>query len=188
MKDYTVADFMTPAKELVSVGQDADMYEAAARLDEAVAALPPGGFHTTAILVLDQGGTPVGMLSMLDLVTGLEPKYASVQGPQVSRFGLPRSYMETMFRQYGLWENSLENICRRAGKIRVREIMTPPAESEVVHLHDSLSMAVHQMALGHHHNLLVKDAAGAVCGLLRLADVYGRINGMLQSCRLERQG
>lgn len=186
MKNYTVADFMTPAEDLVAVNRDADMYEAAARLEEATAAHGPGGFHTTAILVRDEGGAPVGILTVLDLVTGLEPKYSSVQGPQISRFGLPRSYMETMFRQHGLWENTLEDICRRAGNIHVHDIMSEPAESQVVRRADSLSMAVHQMALGRHHNLVVLDDTGAVCGILRLADVYARINAMLQSCRLER--
>ncbi len=187
MKDYKVADFMTPVSELVAVREDADMYEAAARLDEAAAAQGPGGYHTPAILVRDEAGHAVGKLSLLDLVTGLEPKYASVEGPQVSRFGLPRSYLETMFRQHGLWENSLEHICRRAGSILVRDIMTPPLESQVVLEADSLSMAVHHMALGHHHNLLVRDGAGHISGLLRLADVYARISTMLHACRLDRE-
>jgi len=188
MKDYKVKDFMMKNDELLIVREDANIYEAASILEQARQDRGIVGFHSPALLVADATGRVVAKLSLLNLVAGLEPKYSRVEGPKVTRFGLTTEYLESIYRQYGLWQDSLESICRRAGAILVRDLVTRPEESEVVHEDESLSFAVHQMAAGSQHNLVVENTKGEITGLLRLDDIYSKIHDLLETCRLAGNG
>ncbi|MBU1003792.1 MAG: CBS domain-containing protein [Proteobacteria bacterium] len=185
MKDYTVKDFMVSTAKLVTIPENAKVHDAVEILEQAQRELPPEDFRHRVMVVVDKQGEFVGKLSLLDIIAGLEPKYAQVKDFKLSRFGLTQQMLKTIFEQHGLWENSLATLCKRADRILVKDIMDSPEESELVHENESLSFAIHQFATGRHHNLMVHNATGKITGLLRLVDVYGNIRKMLAECRVE---
>lgn len=185
MKDYKVRDFMTPVAELNTVSLDADLNEAASQLRQARMIRTLDEFGHRVLLVTDDTGRGVGMLSIMDIVRSLEPKYAQIDDDSYSRFGLTKENLERIFRQYGLWEHDLVGVCTRAAEYKVGDAMSQARESEIVRENESLSFAVHQFALGGHHNLLVKNEQGEITGLLRLVNVYRKVGELLTSCPIE---
>lgn len=184
MKDYTVKDFMTPMDEIVKVSLTDDIFSAAEKLEQAQVSLAPSDFRYRALLVVDETGKGKGMLTLLDMVTGLEPKYADVQEMVVSRFGYTKDWLSKIIEQYGLWDDSLRDICARGGGIKVRDIMQFPNEHDTVTEDTGLSLAIHQFASGRHHNLLVTNGSGEITGMIRLSNVYRHINEILKDCRV----
>jgi len=186
MKDYKVRDFMVPTDKLATVPRSANLYEAVDAFEKSLVHLAEDDFRYRSLLVLDDKDRVVGRLSLLDVVAGLEPRYARVEEMKIPGAELSKEQIETIFRQYGLWENSLTDLCRQAADIRVADVMRVPAETDLVREDQSLSFAVHQFALSRNHDLLVQDASGRISGMIRLPEVYRMIRDALVECQLKR--
>jgi CBS domain-containing protein len=184
MQRSIVRDFMTPVAELPAVGEDQLLPEAARVLKASRQALATDEFRFRSLIVKDARGTPIGKLSLLDIITAFEPKYWEIPEDQVNRFGYDRDHLRDMFRSHGLWEDSLKDICPRAARLTVGELMSPLRDTECLREDDTLSFAVHQLIVGRHRDLVVKDKAGLITGVLRMARIYTLIEGLLGDCEI----
>jgi predicted transcriptional regulator len=92
----------------------------------------------------------------------------------VSRCGFSPKFIKSMIAQYGLWQKPLDDICRKAAQIKVKDIMYTLTEGEYIEEDASFDEAIHQLVMGHHQSLLV-TRAGKIVGILRLTDVFGEI-------------
>jgi len=118
----------------------------------------------------------------LDVIRALEPKYLKIDDPQsLSRFGFSQDYLKYTLNEYHLWENALDDICKKAVKIIVKTIMYSPAEGEYVKEDTLLNEAIHQLIMGRHQSLLVTRGEDIV-GILRLTDVFREISDKISSC------
>jgi CBS domain containing-hemolysin-like protein len=87
-----------------------------------------------------------------------------------------------MLKEYHLWEEPLDNICKKAAKIIVKTIMYAPTEGEYVREDATLEEAIHQLVMGRHQSLLVTTGKDIV-GILRLTDVFREIANRISECQ-----
>jgi predicted transcriptional regulator len=88
-----------------------------------------------------------------------------------------------MITEHGLWKQPIDDICRKAATLKVKDIMHTPTQGEYVAESATLNEAVHQLIMGHHQSLLVTRGDDIV-GVLRLTDVFHRISDMMAECKL----
>jgi CBS domain-containing protein len=184
MESVKVTDLMVPLEEYATVSEDATLYEAVLALEEAQRRFDQNRYRHRAILVLDQNKKVVGKVSQLDILKSLEPKYAQLgEFEGTSRYGFSAHFINSMKEKYGLWQKPLDDICRKAARRKVRDIMYAPTEGEYVEADASLNTAIHQLVMGHHQSLLVIQGKKIV-GVLRLADVFKEITDRISKCQV----
>jgi CBS domain-containing protein len=187
MKSITVKDLMLPLAEYAIVPVEATLGDAILALEKAQKEFDPTRHRHRAILVLDTDKKVVGKISMLDVLKGLEPKYGKIElVGMLSRSGFNPDFLQSMVDQYALWAEPFKDICGKAAKLKVRHFMYTPSEGEYVDEAATLSQAVHQLVMGHHHSLLVTRGDDIV-GILRLSDVFKEICEEIKACELRQK-
>ncbi len=184
MNSKQVKDLMVPLSEYATVSEDATLGEAIAALKSSQAGFGPGKHPHRAVLILDKQRNVLGKISFLTILKALEPGYdemLSDKGPW--HLGFTRKFQKAMFESLKLWQDPLEQICKKAAGIRVQTFMTAPAKSEMIEIDAPLGEAVHQLVVGHHQSLLVTEA-DRVVGILRLADVFQAVADKVMECNL----
>jgi CBS domain containing-hemolysin-like protein len=184
----SVKDLMVPRDQYASIAADSTLAEAALVLREAQKleqSIDPGRHRDRAILVLGQDGAVIGKLSMLNILRGLLPRYARVEGSRASsmaatRVGSARLMIDSQEKDAGLWNKPLSNLIAKASKVKVRELLRRIADGETVDMAASLDTALHQMVMGRFQSLLV-TSDGEIVGILRLTDVYEAISKLLRA-------
>lgn len=191
MKSYQVKDLMVPLSEYATVSEAATLLEAVNALKAAQAAYNQKRDRHRSILVIDDNNHFVGKLSQHDVIEALEPNYKdmkkSVEAGSIHRFGFTDDFFKTTLEQYHLWEKALEDLCRKAANLNVRNIMYSPDKGQFVKESANLDEAIHRLIVGHHHSLLVaadRDVREIV-GVLRLTDVFEFVNNAMQECELK---
>lgn len=182
MQSLKVKDIMVPTIEYSTVSEDASLYEAIKILGRAQAEFSQAENKHRAILVLDSAGKVVGKLSHIDVLRGLEPGYRDVKPPaEIKHWALSKETISNMMKDLQLWQRPLEDICKKSGRIYVRDVMYSPAEGEYVSQQASLDEAIHQLVIGHHQSLLVVEDNN-VTGILRLTDVFSSLIQIIDQC------
>jgi CBS domain-containing protein len=184
MKSYIVNELMVPLSEYATVSEDATLYDAVLALEKAQEHFEDKHtrYRHRAVLILDKTGQVIGKLSQMDLLKALEPKYQGMiegRGPQ--RFGFTKQFMKSMLKEYNLFADPLEDICRKAGEKNVKEFMYTPGEGEYVTENAPLGEAIHQLIMGHHQSLLV-TRDDKIVGILRLTDVFAAVFHKMKEC------
>jgi predicted transcriptional regulator len=160
------------------------MRSAVLALEAAQEASDPQKHRHRGVLVYGKNNKVVGKLGQLDILKTLEPKYAQMGdlGP-LSRAGFSPEFLSSMIEKFALWDKPLSDICSKAGRMKVKDIMYTPTEGEYVEENASLGEAIHQLVMGHHQSLLVSRGAEIV-GILRLVDVFNRVRDAMKTCEL----
>jgi len=184
VRNIKVTEVMVPVEEYATVHQDANVYEAVLALEQAQKRFNQERYKHRALLVYDDHKKIAGKLSQLDLLKGLEPKYEKVVDMSaLTRFGLGREYMKSMMEKVELWQRPLEDICKKAVEIKVKDIMYTPQEEDCVDADSTLDQATHRLIVGRHQSLLVvRD--GEIVGVLRLTDVFQKVCEMVKTCQI----
>jgi len=182
MEILTVKDLMVPLSGYATVSEDANLCEAVKELKKAQKNFDQTRDRHRAILINNKNNKIVGKLSQLDVIRALEPKYLKIDDPQsLSRFGFSQDYLKYTLKEHHLWENTLDDICKKAAKLIVKTFMYAPTESEYVKEDTSLEEAIHKLVMGRHQSLLVTRGEDIV-GILRLTDVFRQISDKISSC------
>jgi CBS domain-containing protein len=184
MKEKVVRELMIPAGEYSMVSEDATLFDAVMALDKALTESDRARFPHKALLVYDKDDNIVGKVSQLDILRALEPKYKTMGFPgSLSRFGLTKQFQETMLKELRFWDKPMDDICRKAARIKVKEFMYTPDEGEYINEDASLDKAINQLVMGNHQSLLVmKD--DKIVGILRKTDVFMEIVRAMKACEL----
>jgi CBS domain-containing protein len=184
MKNKIVKDLMIPISEYETIPIESNLYEAALTLDKAQKTYEQGMYPHRILLISDENGEIVGKISQLDVLRALEPKGQQIHDSKtLSRFGVSSQYLKPMLNQCGFWDKPLIDICRSAGRLKVKILVCAPAEGEYVPEDASLSEAIHQLALEHHQSLLVIRGKKIV-GILRQTDLFKEVVQTLDVCEL----
>jgi CBS domain-containing protein len=184
VKSYSVKELMVPLSEYATVTEDATLYDAVLALEEAQENFEDKHtrYRHRAILILDKDGRVVGKLSQLDVLKALEPKYQEmVEGDESRRLGISTGWMKSVFEDYKLFANPLDDICRKAGEQPVKQFMYTPTEGEYVSEDTSLEAAIHQLIMGQSQSLLV-TRGDKIVGILRLTDVFAAVFHKMKEC------
>ena len=183
MKKKMVKDLMVPLSEYATVSEEASLYDAILALEKAQAAFDQNRYRHRAVLVYDVKKKIVGKVSQLDILRALEPKYDEMGiSSSFPRCGLGQRFQKAMLEQLRLWNKPLNDICKRAGQIKIKEFMYTPAEGEYIPKNASMDQAINQLIMGHHQSLLV-TGDNEITGILRLTDVFMEVARVIKSCK-----
>jgi CBS domain-containing protein len=184
MKSKPVKTLMVPLAEYAVVSEDANLFEAVLALEKAQEEYEKSRYTHRAILVRDKTGKVSGKLSQLDVLIGLEPKYKKIgEMKSISNLGFSTDYLKNLLSQYSLWDEPMGDICKKAQKIIVKEIMHAPVTGEFVGEDATLDQAIHQLVMGKHQSLLV-TRNGDIVGILRLVDAFREVFDQIKACKI----
>jgi CBS domain-containing protein len=182
MKSIRVKEAMVPLKDYATVPENATMHEAVLALEKAQAEFDQSRYHHRAILVYNDQNKIVGKISQLDLLKALEPRYDKVLNVDaLSRTGYSMDYIKTLSHT-GFWTKPLDDICRKAADVQVKNFMYSPGDGEFVAEDAELNEAVHKLIVGKHHSLLV-TRGDEIVGVLRLTDVFKLVCERIKDCK-----
>jgi CBS domain-containing protein len=188
MKTRKAMDFMIPISDYPTVSHGANLREAVALLQEAEAQFEKiEGAVPRAILVMNDKKRIIGKVSHWDVLRALEPKYRSMgDGRALPQCGWSADFVKSMVENYGLLQSTLEDACRKAGNLKVRNVMTSISEEELHHHereiveHDSpLNEVIHLLVLGNLMFIYVRKQ-GRIVGIIRLSDVFRMIGEIIK--------
>ncbi len=176
MKTIAIKELMVPLDEYATVSDNASLSDAIQALERAQQAFDHTKYRHLAILVLDSDNRPIGKISQIDALKALEPKYKEIQGKDTkSAFRhFSRMFLNSMLEHHRLFEDSLDNLMKKAASLKVTEFMHKPSEGEYLSVDATLDEAIHILIMGHHQSLLVSHNSKIV-GILRLTDVFAAV-------------
>lgn len=184
MESIHVKEMMIPLEDYATVSEEATLYEAVSALKEAQKGLNPDQHQHRAVLVYNARRKIVGKVSQFDVLKALEPKYQDVGDfKELDGYGINADYIRNLIKELGLLKKPVDDICRKAAAVKVKNIMHSPSEGEYVDETASLNEAVIQLLVGKHQSLLVTRGKDIV-GILRLTDVFAKIADMISECRI----
>jgi CBS domain-containing protein len=184
MQSIKVGELMVPLAEYATVSETATLHEAVSALENAQKHMEETREKHRAVLVLDKKGHVVGKIDQWTVLWAIEPRYKHIGDiRETSRYGFSPEFLRSMVESVGLWQKPLENLCKKAAEINVREIMQSLAPGEFIEEEASLDQALHQIVMGRYASLLVKRG-NAIVGILRLSDVFKTVCERLRACKI----
>ena len=182
MQTIQVKEVMVPLKDYATVSENATMYDAVLALETAQAEFDQSRYRHRAVLVFNDQNKIVGKISQLDLLKALEPKYNQIVNTEaLSRTGYSLDYIESLSHT-AFWNKPLNDICRKAADMQVKNFMYAPGKGEFIEESAELNEAVHRLIVGQHHSLLVTRNKEIV-GVLRLTDVFKLVSERIKTCK-----
>ncbi|WP_319763917.1 CBS domain-containing protein [Maridesulfovibrio sp.] len=179
MKNFKVKDLMIPVEEYNRVTKKTTLFEALLhleQLDEEQKQLHP---HRD-LLVEDEEGNIVGKITMLDIFKHMEPAYFKMDNKH-SPNSLNTDFVQKIYRDFNLWSEPLDSLCRKNAVATVEEIMHRPEGAEILDEDDSIDKALHAFVLGVHQPLLVRKN-GRITGVIRLGDAFDKVRSAVLAC------
>lgn len=176
MKYKSIKELMVPITEYATVSEEATLSQAIEALKNAQSVYDGSKYLHRAVLVLDQNGTVVGKISQLDALRALEPQYNRLQVSETQNAfrHFSRFFLKSMIEQYRLFDQPLDDICRKAARQKVADCMQRPTEGEFISDNATLDEAIHLLIMGQHQSVLV-TRQNKIVGILRLTDVFTEV-------------
>jgi len=179
MNSRHVKDLMVSLDECPLVSEDATLGDAVLALEEAQQNLPAGRQPYRAVLVVDEKKRIVGKIGQLAILRALEPRYDVIGDlAALSAAGVSEEFVSSMMDHYRFFQEGLPNLCSRASRLLVREVMRPV--KECVDEGAALQEAIHKLVMWQTLSLLVTQGTEVV-GLLRLSDLFDAIAAQLRA-------
>lgn len=181
METMKVRDFMIPAADFPRISDEATFAEAVLTLEKNMEEFMAGRAKQRITLVHDQQQRIVGKLTPTDIVRGLESGYAKMPVDiSYSSFAATYEHVIKMAHdQAVLWSKPLNDLCRTAQNLKVKDFLRNPTEAQTVDADASLNDALHRFVLGRNDSLFVTDGKSLV-GMLRFSDVYREIQRQIK--------
>lgn len=179
-----VEDLMVPLADYATVAEDATLYDAVLALEQTRQTFDRNRAEPRAVLVLNKDRKVVGKIGYLDVLQGLEPKYAEVDELNNMAVSFTAEFIRAQLAKYNLWAKPLDDICRKAAAVRVKTVMYTPGGTEFISRDAPLDQAVHQLIVDRRQSLLVTSGEEVV-GLLRLSDVVEKVCDLIKTCKLQ---
>lgn len=178
-----ISELMCPVDEFPRISDQTLFFEVMLALRTANEEYLSGKTKQRILLVEDQNGKITGKISPKDVVRGLEPQYDKIDSfTDDLRYGLPQ-IVESMKRDYMLWQDPLSDLCGKAGEIKAERMVDKPGPLQSVQAADRMDTAFHLFVTTGHDSLYVMDGENIV-GLLRFSDVYKAICQVVSACGL----
>jgi len=184
MKDTKIKEIMIPLSDYATVSEQETLATAIKVLKQSQKDTKYTYKHRS-VLVYDKDKHVIGKVSLFDILKALEPKYRHFEHTQnaggigLSRFGIDAEYLKSFVDEFNLWDETLDELVKKASKQPVKGIMYSPSENEYVDIDTPVAEALHQFILGCHQSLLVRKE-DKVVGILRVTDIFGLICDVLE--------
>jgi CBS domain-containing protein len=178
MVEKKVKDIMLSVEEYATVSTESTLKEALLALSRAQPDEDQKRHHYRAVLVLNWRGQVVGKLSHWAVLRSLEPHFFKRRDiASLHRAGLTQDFIDSMEEMSSQFAISLQQMCRRAAKVKTKDAMVPAGES--IDEDAPITDAIHRMVNAHTQSLLV-SRKGEIVGILRLTDVFEEIAEMIR--------
>lgn len=168
-----IKNLMIPVGDYKTVGIDATFGDVATVLQES---------EHRDVLVVNEEGKFVGVLTMIDIILALEPNYKKLGDKDLSSDILSNRFVAEQFKEFDLWSNPLSTLCESAASIKVTDAMYTPADGEYIDVEADLEQGVHRYIVGVHQPVVVRDN-GDVVGILRMSDIFDEIKSRMLACK-----
>ncbi len=168
---------MVPLSEYATVPKGSTLFEAVMALEKAQEEfdLEHTQYQHRAILILDSNQRVIGKLSQLGVLRALLPKNERIQQIEdIGRFGFSGQLINSLREKYRLEAGIMEEVYKKAARMKVEDYMQAPSEGEYVDESTPLDTAIHQLVLGTHLSLLVTREK-EIIGILRMSDVFAAV-------------
>jgi CBS-domain-containing membrane protein len=159
-----VRDILVPLEQFPHLPQTATVREAYDLLHRQHSS---GGWRFRHMLVFNDSGKVVGVLSLVDLLRTLMPDYIRASLSQKA-YGGPMAADASLSL---LWQESFSAQCRQLAGIPVASHMTPVQHT--VRTDDPITLAAYLM-IAHHVHMLPALEDGVVAGVVRIVDVFNQ--------------
>lgn len=170
-----VKELITPVSEYKTLTKDATLSDAATTLRDS---------KHRDILVVNENDAFIGVLTMVDILMAFEPNYKKLNRKDLDTDILSNRFVADIFKEFDLWSNPLEDLCKKGLDIKVGDAMYTPADEEYLDINADLENGVHQYIVGGHQPIIVRDN-GNVAGILRLNDVFEELIKRMNACACE---
>ncbi len=184
MKEKKVKEIMIPLSEYAIVSEEDYLAKAIKTLKDARDDTKYKYKHR-AVLVHDKNNRITGKLSIRCILKALEPKYRQLEHPDnnrnigLSRFGFNNDFLSSLLENLSLWDETLEELVKKASKQKIKALMYTPSKGEYVDENAPIAEAIHQFILGCHQSILVMRKDNVV-GILRLGDIFALVCDSLE--------
>ncbi|MGD8702058.1 MAG: CBS domain-containing protein [Desulfosarcina sp.] len=180
MKQIFVKELMIPISNYVTVKQSDTLVDVLQALESARQA--DAHAHRDAVVV-DDGGTFLGKVTMIDVFRALEPNYQKMVG-KASEGTLTKAWVMKAVQSFHLWSAPEADICQRGARKTVGEVMHAPRSFEFLREDDTLEKALNLYVMGVHQPLIVKRDE-TVTGVLRFGDMFEVVRKGLLACKID---
>lgn len=172
---------MVSKDEYVTLKDSSSLYEAVMELNRQQK--ENGELAHTTILIKNDSGKIVSHLNIFDVMRGIEPKYNEVSS--LSRFGISDDLVEQIFRESEPWAYPLDELCSKAPRILIKNIMLDFSKAEMIRVDDDLNRAMHRIVVNQLHSLMVFDENKEFSGILRSIDLFNLLRSQVEACKLD---
>jgi len=129
--------------------------------------------------VVDSEGAVIGQLGHLEILQALEPSFGLLGDlGALSKAGVDDESVGSLIENLSFWRGDLEDVCERARRIKVSELMRPTGES--IDEDALLLEATHKIVMSRSMRVLV-TRGGRVVGVLRLADLFAEVGDIIDA-------
>jgi CBS domain-containing protein len=182
MRKMSAKELMVPLAEYATVSEEATLADAIISLERAQQAYDHAKYRHRAVLVLNGQNQVIGKISQIDALKALEPKYGQIQSdtPASAFRHFSKLFLKSLQEQYRLFDKPLDDICKKAAHLSVKNFMQRMTEGEFLNEDATLDEAIHMLIMGNHHSLLVTRKE-EIIGILRLTDVFAAVFQSLTS-------
>ena len=184
--DYgIVRDMMISLALYPTVSETSSFYETVLALKAAQSQFKRNGDTPKTIFVFDKEARIAGQIDYWDLLRAIEPRYSTMGYPRqiIDRECSDCEFAGSILRTYGLWRESLQELCAKPPEVTASEIMRPITAAERTHEQTCLEEAINGMIM-HRHGLMLVTQGDEAIGVLRLADVVKEILHGIKDCRI----
>lgn len=180
-----VSSKMIPVDQYATVSVASSFYEIVSALKEAQRQFGQDHDTPNTILVYDENGRIAGQIDYWDLLRAIEPGYANIGYPRqiIDRECSDCEFAGSILRTYGLWRESLQELCAKPPEVTASQIMRPITAAERIHEQTCLEEAINGMIM-HRHGLMLVTQGDEAIGVIRLADVVKEILHGIKDCRI----
>lgn len=174
----TTKDIMTPVDALASISSETCLLDAAEALKQSAMNAPV----PLLVSIRDADGRFMGIVSMVDLLRGLSPKYAE-KGfyAAMGEMGLKEGFMRMFIENVNTHPDSLEVISKAASTFKVKDVLRSPAKEESVDADASADVAIDLMVLGRRDHLYVMKDKN-ILGIIDAASIFDALLRRSSGC------
>lgn len=181
MKNIFVKDLMIPISNYEAVKKTDSLVDVLQALE--VSRQADAHAHRDAIVV-DDGGTFLGKVTMIDIFRALEPSYKKIMKSHATGT-LTNDFVMKAVKEFNLWMEPEQTICQRGSKKTVGEVMHVPEKIEFIQENDTIEKALNLYVMGVHQPLIVKDG-NTVTGVLRFGDIFEVVRKGLLAYKIDQ--
>ena len=177
----TIRELMCPIDEFPKVTEQTFFFDIIMALEKARWDYRAELSRQTVLLVEDEDKHIVGKISPRNVIRSLEPQYDKINSFNDDiRFGLPQ-VVESMRKDYFLWQEPFSNLCDKAWKIKASDIYSKPGPTQSVNIDERIENAFHLFVTTRHEYLYVIENE-RIAGLLKFNDIYKFVCKKIYQC------